>query len=126
MRLIRFGPVGAERPGILDSNDARRDAAGLGEDWNEAFFATNGVRRLATWLDSHRERLPIVPDAVRWAPCVARPSKIVCIGLNYRDHTRETGAPIPTEPILFAKSTSSLGGPYDDLLLPPNSVKTGW
>ncbi len=126
MRLIRFGAVGDERPGIMDGNGARRDASAFGEDWNEPFFGSDGVRRLASWLDNHREPLPTVGDGVRWASCVARPSKIVCIGLNYRDHARETGAAIPVEPILFAKSTSSLVGPFDDLHLPPGSEKTDW
>lgn len=126
MRLIRFGAVGNERAGIIDGNGARRDASAFGEDWNELFFGSDGVRRLAKWLDDHRDPLPLVTDNVRWASCVARPSKIVCIGLNYRDHARETGAAIPAEPILFAKSTSSLVGPFDDLHLPPGSAKTDW
>jgi 2,4-diketo-3-deoxy-L-fuconate hydrolase len=126
MRLIRFGPAGDERPGIMDAVGARRDATAFGEDWNEAFFGSAGVHRLATWFDEFADTLPVVPESVRWAPCIARPSKIICIGLNYRDHARETGAAIPTEPILFAKATSSLVGPFDDLVMPPGSVKTDW
>jgi 2,4-diketo-3-deoxy-L-fuconate hydrolase len=126
MQLIRFGPGGAERPGVLDDAGVRRDATRFGEDWNERFFGTDGVQRLATWLNAHRDTLPVVADAARWGPCIARPSKIVCIGLNYRDHARETGAAIPVEPILFSKATSSLAGPFDDLLLPPDSTKADW
>lgn len=126
MRLIRFGPVADERPGILDRHDARRDATAFGEDWNEEFFGSNGLARLAAWLERAGDTLPVVPPEVRWASCVARPSKIVCIGLNYRDHARETGAQIPTEPILFAKATSSLCGPFDDLRIPPGSTKSDW
>ncbi len=126
MRLIRFGPVGEERPGLIDANGARRDAAAFGGDWNEQFFGSDGVERFSRWLDGDHGRLPIVPGEVRWAPCIARPSKIICIGLNYRDHARETGAAIPVEPILFAKATSSLVGPFDDLVLPPGSTKTDW
>jgi 2-keto-4-pentenoate hydratase/2-oxohepta-3-ene-1,7-dioic acid hydratase in catechol pathway len=126
MRLIRFGAAGAERPGVVDDAGTRRDATAFGEDWNEHFFGTDGVRRLATWYNGRRDTLPAVPEDVRWGPCVARPSKIICIGLNYRDHARETGAAIPAEPILFAKATSSLAGPFDDLLLPPGSTKTDW
>ena len=126
MRLIRFGPVGGERPGVVDDAGARRDATAFSEDWNEHFFGTGGVRRLATWLNGHRDELPVVAEDIRWGPCIARPSKIVCIGLNYRDHARETGAPIPAEPILFAKATSSLAGPFDDVMLPPDSTKSDW
>ena len=126
MRLIRFGPPGFEQPGVLDTSGARRDASAFGEDWNERFFGSDGITRLAAWLTQHRDALPLVADSVRWASCVARPSKIVCVGLNYRDHARETGAKIPTEPILFSKATSSLVGPFDDLCMPPGSTKTDW
>ncbi len=126
MRLIRFGPPDNERPGILDRHNNRRDASTFGEDWNEAFFGSNGVARLTTWLAERGDALPTIAEDVRWAACVARPSKIVCVGLNYRDHAIETGAAIPTEPILFAKSTSSLVGPFDDLHMPPGSTKCDW
>jgi 2,4-didehydro-3-deoxy-L-rhamnonate hydrolase len=126
MRLIRFGDPGAERPGVLDDDGARRDASAFGTDWGEAFFGGDGIASLAQWLVANRDRLPLVPDSARWASCIARPSKIVCIGLNYRDHARETGAAIPTEPILFAKAPSSLAGPFDDVLLPPGATTTDW
>ncbi|MGH7592713.1 MAG: fumarylacetoacetate hydrolase family protein [Gemmatimonadales bacterium] len=126
MRLIRFGPVGAERPGILDNDGTRRDTGSFGEDWDEAFFGSDGPARLAHWLAADSGPLPAVDDHVRWGPCIARPSKIVCIGLNYRDHARETGTAIPTEPVLFSKATSSLSGPFDDLRLPPDSTRTDW
>ncbi len=126
MRLIRFGPEGAESPGILDAAGARRDATSFGEDWNERFFSDDGLARLAAWVAVHAETLPRVAESVRWASCVARPSKIICVGLNYRDHAAETGATIPTEPILFGKSTTALVGPYDDLHMPPGSVKCDW
>jgi 2-keto-4-pentenoate hydratase/2-oxohepta-3-ene-1,7-dioic acid hydratase in catechol pathway len=126
MRLIRFGPAGNECPGIVDRDETRRDASTFGEDWNERFFGSEGVNRLGAWLATRRAPLPVVAPEVRWASCIARPSKIVCIGLNYRDHARETGAAIPAEPILFAKATSSLAGPFDDLVLPPASGKTDW
>lgn len=126
MRLIRFGPVGAELPGVLDAAGVRRDASAFGEDWNETFFGTDGIARLKNWIATHGADLPTVPDSIRWASCVARPSKIICVGLNYRDHAAETGAPIPSEPILFAKSTTSLVGPFDDMTMPPGSVKCDW
>lgn len=126
MRLIRFGAPGAEHPGVLDATGARRDASSFGEDWNEHFFGSDGIARLTAWLAKHESTLPRVADDVRWASCIARPSKIVCVGLNYRDHARETGASIPTEPIIFSKSTSALVGPFDDLWMPPGSTKCDW
>ncbi len=126
MRLIRFGPAGAEQPGIIDVSGVRRDTTGFGEDWDEQFFATDGVRRLTSWLVAHGAALPDVAEGARWASCIARPSKIVCVGLNYRDHAAETGAAIPAEPILFGKATSALCGPYDDLLMPPGALKCDW
>jgi 2,4-didehydro-3-deoxy-L-rhamnonate hydrolase len=126
MKLIRFGAVGAEHPGVLDATGVRRDASAFGEDWNESFFGSDGIARLRAWLATHNSTLPMVADDVRWASCVARPSKIICVGLNYRDHARETGAAIPTEPIIFSKSTSALVGPYDDLWMPPGSTKCDW
>ena len=126
MRLIRFGPVGAEQPGICDATDTRRDASAFGEDWNEPFFECEGIARLAAWLILHGDTLPVVDQSTRWASCVARPSKIICVGLNYRDHAAETGAAIPAEPILFAKSTTSLTGPFDDLTMPPGAAKCDW
>jgi 2,4-diketo-3-deoxy-L-fuconate hydrolase len=118
--------VDAELPGVLDAAGTRRDASSFGEDWNETFFATDGLTRLKTWLATNGAGLPLVGEHVRWASCVARPSKIICVGLNYRDHAAETGAAIPTEPILFAKSTTSLVGPYDDLTMPPGALKCDW
>ena len=127
MKLIRFGERGNERPGILDGADHRRDCSAFGGDWNQEFFGSDGRARLKDWLATQRgDTLPFVGDDVRWASCVARPSKIVCIGLNYTDHATETGALPPSEPILFAKATSSLSGPFDDVIMPPDSVKTDW
>jgi 2,4-diketo-3-deoxy-L-fuconate hydrolase len=126
MRLTRFGATDNEHAAIIDAAGARRDVSAFGEDWNEHFFGSDGLQRLAAWLDVHRDALPVLADDVRWAACIARPSKIICIGMNYRDHAREISAAIPTEPILFSKATSSLVGPFDDLLLPPDSVKTDW
>jgi 2,4-diketo-3-deoxy-L-fuconate hydrolase len=126
VKLTRFGPHGAERPGIVDAGGTRRDASAFGEAWNEEFLGTEGLVRLSLWLSEFGDSLPAVDERVRWASCVARPGKIICIGLNYRDHARETGAKIPEEPILFAKATSSLCGPFDDLRIPPGSEKSDW
>jgi 2,4-didehydro-3-deoxy-L-rhamnonate hydrolase len=126
MKLIRFGDPGHERPGVLDTDGRRRDVTDFGEDWNEAFFGSDGVRRLDAWLRTERAGCPIVPEGVRLGPCIVRPSKLVCIGLNYSDHARETGATAPTEPVIFFKSTTSLCGPNDDIVIPPGSTKTDW
>jgi len=126
MKLIRFGQAGDERPGLLREDGVRIDASGFGEDYGEHFFGGDGIERLRRWSQEHASSAPHVPEGVRWAPPLARPSKIVCIGLNYRGHARETGAPIPAEPIVFLKATSALAGPYDDLTLPRGSEKTDW
>lgn len=126
MKLIRFGEPEREIPGLLDAGGDRIDASAFGQDYDEGFFAGDGLDRLASWAGRHAASAPRVPSNVRWAPPIARPSKIVCIGLNYRDHARETGAAIPTEPIVFFKATSALSGPYDDLVIPRGSVKTDW
>ena len=126
MRLIRFGNSGQEKPGLLLNDGTRIDASAFGSDYNEAFFAGDGVDRLRTWLDKNSASAPRVPASVRLGPAVCRPSKIVCIGLNYRDHAAETGAKIPTEPVIFFKSTTSLVGPNDDLVIPKNATKVDW
>ncbi len=126
MKLIRFGEPGRERPGIQTDDGRRLDASAFGEDWNEAFFGSDGVSRLAVWLGAHQDECPAVPDRTRLGPPIARPSKIICIGMNYSDHARETGATPPTEPVIFFKSTTSLCGPFDDLIIPPGSEKTDW
>src|SRR5579884_1661642 len=114
MRLFRFGPAGAEKPGVM-MGDQRVDASAFGRDWNEEFFSGDGLARLGAWAAAEGSRAPRVPPDTRLGPPVARPSKIVCIGLNYRDHAHETGAAIPAEPIIFLKATSALAGPDDNV-----------
>ncbi|HEY7372841.1 MAG TPA: fumarylacetoacetate hydrolase family protein, partial [Polyangia bacterium] len=127
MKLFRFGAPGEERPGVLLSDGARVDASGFGSDWNEAFFGqADGLARLGRWVAGDAPKAPRVPAGTRLAPAVARPSKLICIGLNYRDHARESGAALPGEPIIFLKATSALAGPEDDLRLPIGSEKTDW
>ena len=126
MKLIRFGPPGAEKPGLLAANGERVDVSAFGEDWNESFFGSDGLTRLVRWAADHLATSPRVPDSERLGPPVTRPSKIVCIGLNYADHARESGAEVPKEPVLFFKATTALSGPNDDVVLPRGSTKTDW
>ncbi|GAB4373633.1 MAG: fumarylacetoacetate hydrolase family protein [Bryobacter sp.] len=126
MKLIRFGAPGQEKPGLILADGRWVDASGFGGDWNEAFFAGNGLERLQNWAAAEADAAPTVDSSTRLGPCVARPSKLICIGLNYVDHAKESGMDIPKEPILFFKATSSLVGPNDDLIIPKGSEKTDW
>lgn len=126
MKLIRVGPPGRELPAVLDKEGARIDCSGFGADWNEAFFAGDGLPRLSKWLASQGSSAPRLPAAARLGPAVARPSKIICIGLNYRDHAKETGAELPKEPVIFFKSTTALSGPNDDVAIPRGGTKLDW
>jgi 2-keto-4-pentenoate hydratase/2-oxohepta-3-ene-1,7-dioic acid hydratase in catechol pathway len=126
MKLFRFGEPGQERPGLLSPSAGRVDVSGFGEDYGEAFFGSDGMARLARWYHEHAAECPSVGADERVASPILRPSKIVCIGLNYRAHAEETGGKLPSEPMLFTKSSSALAGPYDDLPLPRRSHKTDW
>jgi 2-keto-4-pentenoate hydratase/2-oxohepta-3-ene-1,7-dioic acid hydratase in catechol pathway len=126
MKLIRFGEPGRERPGLLLPDGRRVDASGFGADYDEAFFGSGGLERLARWLAREGGAAPVLSDGVRLGPPVCRPSKIVCIGLNYRDHARETGQAVPAEPVLFFKATTALAGPNDDVIIPRNGTKVDW
>jgi 2,4-diketo-3-deoxy-L-fuconate hydrolase len=124
MKLIRFGEIGKERPGVL-IGEKRYDVSSIVTDFNESFFEEDGLEKLQKALDRN-PTLPEVDANMRLGSPVARPSKIICIGLNYVDHCLETNAPIPAEPIIFFKSTTSLCGPNDNLIIPKNSEKTDW
>lgn len=126
MKLIRFGEAGAERPGLLLADGTRVVAPTLCADYDERFFASGGLARLKEWAAGDLSGMEPVPQDVRWAPAVARPSKIVCVGLNYRAHAVETGAAIPGEPVLFMKASTAWSGPFDDVRLPPGSQKLDW
>ena len=125
MKICRFGNVGYELPAILVDN-VRYDVSGFKQDYNERFFADNGITKLQEWFKANKSDCKIVDKKIRWAACIAHPSKIVCIGLNYADHAAESNMDIPKEPIIFFKSTSSIVGPNDDLIIPKNSIKTDW
>lgn len=126
MKLIRFGAFGEEKPGIILPTGEKRDVSAFGEDFTGKFWETDGLNRLKNWLDAHFEDCPVVPENIRLGACVAQPSKIVCVGLNYANHAKEAGLEIPEEPILFLKAPSALCGPNDDLILPKNALKTDW
>jgi 2-keto-4-pentenoate hydratase/2-oxohepta-3-ene-1,7-dioic acid hydratase in catechol pathway len=126
MKLMRFGESGQEKPGVILRDGTRIDVSGMGSDYGEDFFANGGLKRLDSWLQTNSASAPQVPSSVRLGPPVRRPSKIVCIGLNYRDHAAETKAETPKEPVLFFKATTSLVGPNDALMMPKNSSKVDW
>jgi 5-carboxymethyl-2-hydroxymuconate isomerase len=123
MKLLRYGTSGSERPGILDGAGSIRDLGGIVGDIDGAALAPGRLRELAAL---NLETLPKVPGAIRIGPCVARPGKFICIGLNYADHAAETGAPVPTEPVVFMKATSAVCGPNDAVIKPRNSTKLDW
>jgi 2,4-diketo-3-deoxy-L-fuconate hydrolase len=125
MKLLRFGEAGKEKPGVL-SGDERIDVSSFGEDFGESFFEADGIGRLASWLKNNQSSLPRIPKDVRLGSPFTRPSKIVCVGLNYSKHAAESKMPVPTEPILFFKSTTSFTGPDGDVIIPKNSKKTDW
>jgi 2,4-didehydro-3-deoxy-L-rhamnonate hydrolase len=125
MQLIRFGNIGNEKPGVL-VDGKKFDVSAFGGDYDEAFFGGDGLQRLQKYVQDNRSNLPAITGDVRLAAPTARPSKIICIGLNFRDHAIETKATIPTEPIIFFKATSAICGPNDDLVLPKNSTKVDW
>lgn len=125
MRLIRFGNPGAERPGILDEYNIRRDLSDRFRDWDRDFFNNGGLEKLNEYL-SIRPRPSTVGDDERWAAPVARPGKVICIGLNYSDHAKESNMAIPEEPIVFQKGSNTVVGPYDPIIIPRGSEKTDW
>ena len=108
MKLIRFGAVGGERPGVILADGRRVDVSAFGQDYDEAFFGGDGLARLAQWIEREGARAPAVGGDVRLGAPLCRPSKIICVGLNYRDHAKESGMAVPTEPVIFFKATSAM------------------
>ena len=123
MKLLRFGEMGQEKPGILDSNGNIRDLSGHISDINGETISEDGLNKISS-ID--QMSLPIVPEGTRLGACVGSIGKFLCIGLNYSDHAAESGMPVPKEPILFSKATSAVVGPNDDVEIPRNSVETDW
>jgi len=126
MKLIRFGEPGNEKPGLFISDNKYIDVSDICNDFNEEFFADGGLIRLQTWFDAHRNSLSYISQPVRLGAPVCKPSKIVCIGLNFGKHAKEAKMERPSEPIIFFKATSAICGPNDNLIIPRNSNKTDW
>jgi 2,4-diketo-3-deoxy-L-fuconate hydrolase len=125
MKLIRFGEAGKEKPGII-IKDEHYDVSGFIKEYDEAFFANGGLMHLGWMIEQHKDMLRKIPEGIRLGAPVARPSKIICIGLNYADHAKETKAAPPSEPVIFLKATTAMCGPFDDVVIPKNSTKTDW
>ena len=126
MKLIRFGAINEEKPGVFLANGTKLDVSAFGHDYDEAFFGENGTEKLQDWLKNNQDSCPVVGDDVRLGPPLMRPSKIVCVGLNYAQHAAESGMDIPEEPVLFFKATSAIVGPNDPIIIPKGSEKTDW
>ncbi len=126
MKLIRFGQPGHEQCGVILTDNRRLDASAAFQNYDEAFFENNGLRHLSAWIEANQATAPLIPEGARLGSPIARPSKIICIGLNYRDHAEESGMQAPSEPVVFFKSTTALTGPNDGLKIPHGSEKTDW
>jgi 2-keto-4-pentenoate hydratase/2-oxohepta-3-ene-1,7-dioic acid hydratase in catechol pathway len=123
MKLLRYGPVGAEKPGILDSRGHLRDLSAHVDDIAGVVLTPEGLDHLRS---INPESLPVVTGSPRIAACVGRIGKFICVGLNYADHAAESGLAVPPEPVLFMKATSAVCGPNDDVIIPKGSLKTDW
>lgn len=123
MKLLRYGPVGAEKPGLLDAEGKIRDLSAIVPDINGAALTPESLARIAA---AEPASLPLVEDAPRIGSAIARPGKFICVGLNYSDHAKETGKEPPAEPILFMKASTALCGPNDDVEIPRGSDRTDW
>ncbi|MBV6647546.1 MAG: fumarylacetoacetate hydrolase family protein [Cyclobacteriaceae bacterium] len=126
MKLIRFGAPGQEKPGAVLADGAKVDVSAFGADYDESFFSSDNLGKLRAWVSQNQQELPVVSEDTRLGAPMQRPSKIVCIGLNYAEHARESGMDIPTEPVVFFKATSAICGPNDDLIIPKGAEKTDW
>ena len=126
MKLIRFGKQGEEKPGILLSNDEKIDVSSFVSDYDEKFFESGGLVNLKDWLNENKSSAPRLDDSIRLGSPIARPSKIICIGLNFKDHAAESGFDAPDEPLIFGKATSAICGPYDNIIIPRGSEQTDW
>lgn len=123
MKLLRYGPVGKEKPGLMDGHGRIRDLASHIDDLSGAALSDEALQRLRS---VNIDTLPLVPENTRIGPCVGSVGKFICVGLNYADHAAESGMDVPDEPVLFFKATSAICGPDDDVIIPRTSIKTDW
>jgi len=126
MKLLRFGEAGKEKPGVETADGKWLDCSAFGSDWSEDFLGDDGISRLEAWLDENSDTCPEVSKDTRLGPPLQRPSKLICVGLNYSLHAKESGMEVPTQPILFMKATSSICGPFDPIIIPKGSEATDW
>jgi 2-keto-4-pentenoate hydratase/2-oxohepta-3-ene-1,7-dioic acid hydratase in catechol pathway len=126
MKLTRFRRGNETVPAVFSNENTLIDCSGFGQDWDETFFENGGLEKLADWLQQNNDLPTVAADSVSLAPAVARPSKIVCVGLNYALHAKESGMDPPTEPVVFFKATSAWSGPNDNILIPRASNKSDW
>jgi 2,4-diketo-3-deoxy-L-fuconate hydrolase len=126
VKLIRWGAAGKERPGVILHDGSRVDSSGIVSDYSENFWSDGGIEKLQKWLSSDVATAPRIPTATRLGPPISRPSKIICIGLNYRDHAAESSLEVPREPVIFMKATTSLVGPNDPVVIPRGAEKLDW
>jgi 2-keto-4-pentenoate hydratase/2-oxohepta-3-ene-1,7-dioic acid hydratase in catechol pathway len=126
MKLLRFGTPGNEKPGVETSDGKWIDCSAFGSDWSEDFFASDGISRLEVWLKDNKSSCPEISKDLRLGPPTLRPSKIMCVGLNFSLHAKESGVEVPKQPILFMKATSAISGPFDPIIIPKGSEATDW
>jgi|TARA_B110000263_G_C15187327_1_gene454413 2,4-diketo-3-deoxy-L-fuconate hydrolase len=126
MKLIRFGEINIEKPGILLTNGTKLDVSSFISDYDEDFFGNDGIEKLSIWLQKNQDTCPVVDEDIRIGAPLVRPSKIICVGLNYAQHAAESGMNVPEEPVLFFKASSAIVGPYDPIVIPKGSLKTDW
>ena len=126
MKLIRFGEPGSEIPGLQLDDGRLVDTSSVVNDYNEEFFASDGLEKLQEWASANANDAETVSAGHRIGSPIARPSKMICIGLNFSDHAAETGAETPKEPVIFSKATSALNGPFDNIVIPKGSEQTDW
>ena len=126
MKLIRFGTIGNEKPGVQLQDGTRIDVSKFTNDYDETFFGSSGIQSLQKWLEKNQENCPVIKQSIRLGAPLSRPSKIVCVGLNFAKHAKEGGMEPPKEPVLFFKASSAINGPYDNVILPRGSQKSVW
>jgi|TARA_B110000444_G_scaffold33407_1_gene28751 2-keto-4-pentenoate hydratase/2-oxohepta-3-ene-1,7-dioic acid hydratase in catechol pathway len=126
MKLIRFGEINKEKPGVLLPDGTKIDVSRFVNDYDEHFFGNQGIENLNNWLEKNQDSCPVLDNDIRLGSPLFRPSKIVCVGLNYAKHAQESGMDVPEEPVLFFKASSAIIGPYDSITIPKGSEKSDW